>query len=110
MLNKKSLRELVEITHLKLGIPEPIVEKDYYVSQLIHELSLIDNEYFELIFSGGTSLSKAFKIIKRMSEDSVPRRWNWQGRHEHHAAYKMMVGPSQSQYRLGLQTTHELLQ
>ena len=69
-LNENQLKELVSITSEKLDIRYPsIIEKDYYVTYIIHTLSDIKNEYFQLIFSGGTCLSKAHKITKRMSED-----------------------------------------
>jgi predicted nucleotidyltransferase component of viral defense system len=69
-LNQEQLKELVSITSEKLGIKYPsIIEKDYYVTHIIHALSSIENEYFRLIFAGGTCLAKAHKIVKRMSED-----------------------------------------
>ncbi|MFN7096565.1 MAG: nucleotidyl transferase AbiEii/AbiGii toxin family protein [Gammaproteobacteria bacterium] len=46
-----------------------VIEKDFYVTQAIHALSDIQNEYFNLVFQGGTALAKAHKIIDRMSED-----------------------------------------
>lgn len=64
------LKELVLLTAENLRIQYPsIIEKDYYVTNAIHSLSGIENEYFCLIFSGGTCLAKAHKIVKRMSED-----------------------------------------
>jgi hypothetical protein len=50
----------------KLGVPEAIVEKDYYVTVLLRELAM---QLPYIVFKGGTSLSKAHKIIKRFSED-----------------------------------------
>ncbi len=53
-----------------LGISSPaIVEKDYYVVQLIDALSKLSFENYTLIFAGGTCLSKAYKNTYRMSED-----------------------------------------
>ena len=43
-----------------------IVEKDFYVTQFLKKLTEIQPD---LIFKGGTSLSKAHKVIKRFSED-----------------------------------------
>ena len=68
MLNEKLLR-LISDTGQILGLREPIIEKDYYVTQAIHALSNIENEYFRLVFCGGTCLAKAHKIVNRMSED-----------------------------------------
>ena len=50
----------------KLGVPEAIVEKDYYVTILLRELAM---QLPYIVFKGGTSLSKAHKVIKRFSED-----------------------------------------
>ena len=43
-----------------------IVEKDYYVTMILRELS--ERQGF-VVFKGGTSLSKCHKAIKRFSED-----------------------------------------
>lgn len=59
----------VEATANALDLPESVVEKDYYVTQVIQALSGIENEYFRLVFCGGTCLAKAHKIVQRMSED-----------------------------------------
>lgn len=52
-----------------LDLHESIIEKDYYVTQLIQTLSSVENEYFRLVFCGGTCLAKAHRIVQRMSED-----------------------------------------
>ena len=42
------------------------IEKDYYITMLLKKLS----EQFEfLVFKGGTSLSKCYRVIERFSED-----------------------------------------
>ena len=46
-----------------------IFEKDYYVTQVVHALADIKNDYFNLVFTGGTSLAKAHRLVMRMSED-----------------------------------------
>ena len=43
-----------------------VVEKDYYVTLILRELSQRQNY---VVFKGGTSLSKCYKVIKRFSED-----------------------------------------
>ena len=69
-LKQEQLKELVSITSEKLNIRHPaIIEKDYYVTHIIHSLSGIEDEYFQLIFAGGTCLAKAHGVVKRMSED-----------------------------------------
>lgn len=70
LLTQEQLKELVSVTAETLRIKYPsIIEKDYYVTHAIHSLSGIENEYFRLIFAGGTCLAKAHRIVKRMSED-----------------------------------------
>lgn len=69
MLSKNDLRDLIETTLLNIKLTGAVVEKDYYVTQVIHALSDIQNEYFRLVFAGGTCLAKAHRIINRMSED-----------------------------------------
>ena len=70
LLDQEQLKELVSIASEKLNIQYPaIIEKDYYVTYIIHSLSGVENEFFRLIFAGGTCLAKAYKIAKRMSED-----------------------------------------
>ena len=54
MPNKKELRELIEATRQHINLSEAVIEKDYYFTQVIHELSNVENEYFRLVFCGGT--------------------------------------------------------
>lgn len=49
-----------------LGISEAIIEKDYYVTLFLKELVKTAPN---IIFKGGTSLSKCHHLIKRFSED-----------------------------------------
>ena len=60
---------LEEVALVKIGISEAFIEKDWFVTKAIKMLS--DNQYldFTLVFTGGTSLSKAHKLIERFSED-----------------------------------------
>lgn len=51
----------------RLGISATAVEKDYWVSQVLRVLSAGFSDDF--VFKGGTSLSKAFGIVERFSED-----------------------------------------
>lgn len=64
-----SLQELSQATSLKLNLSQFAVEKDYYVTKVIHTLTSIQDDYFSLAFQGGTSLSKGYQIIHRLSED-----------------------------------------
>ena len=51
------------------GLPEAIVEKDFWVCWTLQQLFSIDALADRLLFKGGTSLSKIFHAIKRFSED-----------------------------------------
>ena len=63
-------RELFEQVVLQaseyLQIDAAIIEKDYYVTLLLQE---IVKQQPDIIFKGGTSLSKCYRIIDRFSED-----------------------------------------
>src|SRR5437870_2342574 len=65
----RAINNLIETTILDIKLTGAVVEKDYYVTQVIHALSDIQNEYFRLVFAGGTCLAKAHRIVDRMSED-----------------------------------------
>src|SRR5690348_9106348 len=65
----EELQSLISDTSELLGLDEAVIEKDYYVTQVIHALSNLENESFRLIFCGGTCLAKAHKLVQRMSED-----------------------------------------
>lgn len=64
--DKEAFNDIIVATSNALGIEMAIVEKDYYVSLLLNE---INKNYPDIIFKGGTSLSKCYKIINRFSED-----------------------------------------
>lgn len=52
----------------KRGIPEAIVEKDYWVTYVLYHLQ--NSEFSgKFIFKGGTSLSKGWNLLDRFSED-----------------------------------------
>ena len=64
--NRELFRDVILLTSQKLEVSEDIVEKDYYVTSILKKLSEID---YPIVFKGGTSLSKAFNVIDRFSED-----------------------------------------
>ena len=64
--NEQEFKELVEATGKQFNLTNAYVEKDYYVTLLLKELS---QKVPGLLFKGGTSLSKCFHIIDRFSED-----------------------------------------
>lgn len=51
------------------GLTAAILEKDVHVTEALHALSVLEHPHVSFVFCGGTSLSKAYSIIERMSED-----------------------------------------
>ena len=51
------------------GLNAAIVEKDFWVCWTLRRLFTLENPPAGLLFKGGTSLSKVFKVIERFSED-----------------------------------------
>lgn len=66
--DKETFNDLIETTASFLRIPAIFIEKDYWVTYILNKLSKSDYKD-TAIFKGGTSLSKAYKIIERFSED-----------------------------------------
>ena len=68
-LPESDRRELFRNTADKMGLNDAIVEKDFWVcftlDYLFHRCPWKD----AITFKGGTSLSKAFNLISRFSED-----------------------------------------
>ena len=79
---RKSTRERAELFQAAEAkhsprIAAPIIEKDFWVCWTLHRLFEVIRFHPQLIFKGGTSLSKVFKAIERFSEDvdlSLSRR------------------------------------
>jgi len=60
--------DLILATSDALAIPAQLIEKDYYISMVLRSLS--ESTYApQIVFKGGTSLSKAYHLINRFSED-----------------------------------------
>jgi len=53
----------------ELAIAPAMVEKDWHVTQVLAFISKLSLPGYKIAFSGGTSLSKAQRLIKRFSED-----------------------------------------
>ncbi len=64
----EAFAELVEVTAEAIGLPQVYVEKDYWVTKALKFLSE-SSHIDEVVFKGGTSLSKAYRLIDRFSED-----------------------------------------
>lgn len=66
--NNEAFKETIEETSKHLKIPELFIEKDYWVTYALKNLSQSKHKD-KVVFKGGTSLSKAHRIINRFSED-----------------------------------------
>ena len=64
--DKELFEQVVLRTSEYLQIDAAIIEKDYYVTLLLQEIVKMQPD---IIFKGGTSLSKCYRIIDRFSED-----------------------------------------
>ena len=53
----------------RIGIKPELVEKDFWVCWTLQKLFALPEIGSHLTFKGGTSLSKAYRIIQRFSED-----------------------------------------
>ena len=69
MSDKPTLDQLLEVQEY-FGLPSPgLVEKDWHVVKALAAIAAVDSGDFRLVFGGGTALSRAHKLTKRMSED-----------------------------------------
>ena len=65
--NHPNFKDLIEITAKEQGITDPyLVEKDYWIMHCLYGLAQFG---LKMELKGGTSLSKAYQVIHRFSED-----------------------------------------
>lgn len=64
--DKDNFEQVILKVSSETGIEPAIIEKDYYVTLFLKRLVELQPN---IIFKGGTSLSKCYKIINRFSED-----------------------------------------
>lgn len=70
LLKKSPNENVIQDISLELGIDPSFIEKDWYAVQLLVLISeLQSSNGVKMVFSGGTSLSKGYCLIKRFSED-----------------------------------------
>lgn len=68
-LSNEERQELFQATAAKMGMRPEVIEKDFWVCFMLDHL-FHDCEYKDaFVFKGGTSLSKAYHVIERFSED-----------------------------------------
>jgi hypothetical protein len=68
-LTKDERKTYCNETQARLGLPPVSIEKDFWVCWTLRELFDHTEIGSHLTFKGGTSLSKAWKLINRFSED-----------------------------------------
>jgi hypothetical protein len=67
--DKPSLQDLLEVQRY-FELPSPaLVEKDWHVVKALAAINAAEIAPFRLVFSGGTALSRAHRLTRRMSED-----------------------------------------
>ena len=69
MSDEITLQDLLEVQE-HFGLPSAaLVEKDFRAVQALAAINTTDTAPFRLVFGGGTALSRAHRLIRRMSED-----------------------------------------
>ena len=69
MSDNPTIEELREV-QAYFGLPSPaLVEKDFYVVKALAAIAAIETAPLRLVFGGGTALSRAHRLVRRMSED-----------------------------------------
>lgn len=66
--DQEAFSELLQATAESIGLPQVYVEKDYWVTKALKHLAQSPHAS-SVVFKGGTSLSKAYRLIDRFSED-----------------------------------------
>lgn len=64
--DREAFRELMVGAANELAIPTNVIEKDYYVTIILKALS---EKLEDMVFKGGTSLTKCYQLLDRFSED-----------------------------------------
>lgn len=66
--NKQDFTELIQLTATHFAILPEFIEKDYWITLILNNLSQ-SSHASSVVFKGGTSLTKAYRLINRFSED-----------------------------------------
>ena len=64
--NKDAFKDAIRAVSDYLGIRDIYIEKDYWVTYILERLSRSPNSR-NVVFKGGTSLSKVYNLIERFS-------------------------------------------
>lgn len=68
-ISNEELELVIDSTSDKLNLSKAIVEKDLWVCMILNYLFREFKYKDAIVFKGGTSLSKVYKLIERFSED-----------------------------------------
>ena len=66
--NKQDFTELIQLTATHFAILPEFIEKDYWITLILNNLSQSSHAN-SVVFKGGTSLTKGYRLINRFSED-----------------------------------------
>ena len=66
--NTQEFTELISLTATHFSILPEFIEKDYWITLILNNLSQSSHAN-SVVFKGGTSLTKGYRIINRFSED-----------------------------------------
>lgn len=66
--DREMFSNAIQVTSQELGMAPEFVEKDYWICQILQRLSRHEQSE-RIVWKGGTSLSKAYGLIKRFSSD-----------------------------------------
>lgn len=67
-LSDSQRKSVYESVAIKVGLPAQVIEKDFWVTAILQTVFTLPVAK-QLVFKGGTSLSKGWKLIERFSED-----------------------------------------
>lgn len=67
--DKELFKGIIEDTKKITGFDVEVIEKDYYVTMILKLITEKSTGLGNVVFKGGTSLSKCHKVIDRFSED-----------------------------------------
>jgi Nucleotidyl transferase AbiEii toxin, Type IV TA system len=68
-LTRSERRDIIAEVATRRRVDFTIIEKDFWVCWTLRSLFLLPTGHATMVFKGGTSLSKAYGLIDRFSED-----------------------------------------
>ncbi len=68
-LSPEERSQVFSETSARMGTTAVVIEKDFWVCWVLEKIFVAKNLRNKLLFKGGTSLSKVYKVIERFSED-----------------------------------------